>query len=310
MRTEFFACVVLAAVATAPAAKSQAPDDVLLSVEAELPRATLDDTTHRLGLHLEQGLRDVPGVAATLAITRAGHTRVILRFRLSQDRAAAVAAVERRIAALRSTMPLRTVGPRVAPPAARQPAAWLALFGDRFAAFDLNALYARHVAGRMPTVPGVAAIEAYGVRARVLRLRLDPARLAAYGLTADAVAAELRQRDLAPRSAAGGLLLLPDTATSPGPEAIADIVVKLVSGAAIRLRDFATLERGLSPAEADVRYDGRPAIVAALFARPGSDPADTTRTLRDGLAALKPSLPAGLETAILYTCARCALERR
>ena len=72
----------------------------------------------------------------------------------------------------------------------------LALLSNRLSQEALTELAEEDVAPELAAIPGVAAVNLFGDRERVLRVVVDPMRLARYGLSVDDVARVLRGTDL------------------------------------------------------------------------------------------------------------------
>ena len=71
----------------------------------------------------------------------------------------------------------------------------LSLLSDTLSAEDLTRLAENEIAAEIAAVPGVASVDVYGSRERVLRVIVDPLRLAGLGLSVDAVATALQRAD-------------------------------------------------------------------------------------------------------------------
>jgi multidrug efflux pump subunit AcrB len=132
------------------------------------------------------------------------------------------------------------------------------------------------LAPQLQSIPGVSGVESAGGQIRELEVVLDQQRLAAYGLTLDAVAARLAQENL--NIAAGHI-------TSPALDMLARTDGRFLSPAdlrqilipvpgserAIRLEDIAEVRDGYREQRVFVRLDGVPATQLSVFKQPDAN---------------------------------------
>jgi HAE1 family hydrophobic/amphiphilic exporter-1 len=170
-----------------------------------------------------------------------------------------------------------------------------------------------NIKDRLARLDGVGDIQVFGGRDYAMRIWLDPARIAARGLTPGEVVEALRRANV--QVAAGGLNQPPTGATSGeafqlniqalgrlrGVEEFSEIVVATGEGGApLRLRDVARVELGSQDYTVNA-YLGRDAAVAMpVFQRPGSNALATAAALRGALEDAKRSFPPGVEYRVVY----------
>src|SRR3546814_8608082 len=77
---------------------------------------------------------------------------------------------------------------------------YLAFSSDQHSPLEITDYADRYVKERLQTLPGVAEVRIFGERRYSMRIWLDPARLAAYGLTTQDVENALRQQTVEVRS--------------------------------------------------------------------------------------------------------------
>ena len=120
------------------------------------------------------------------------------------------------------------------------------------------------VAKELLSVPGIGSVERNGGVSREIRVILDPAKLAAYGLTASQINQQLRQVNL---NAAGGraeiagaeqsVRVLGNAATAYD---LSQTQVAIGNGRTIRLSDVATVRDLYAEQRSAAAVDGRPAL--------------------------------------------------
>ena len=158
---------------------------------------------------------------------------------------------------------------------------------------------------QLQRVPGTRNIETLGAPDHVVRVRLDPQRLAGYGLGFDDLRRALTMAN-ATRDAGGivdnnaEILLQAGTFLST-PEDIANLVVGLFNGAPVFLRDVAHISLGAAEPEryvsfgigaagetSGIRASGRfPAVTLAVSKKPGENAVTVTEAIEEMLQQLR-----------------------
>ncbi|MEX2643240.1 MAG: efflux RND transporter permease subunit [Acetobacterales bacterium] len=210
---------------------------------------------------LEGAVARVPGLAAIDSASEEDSGRVRAEFRPDIDLNTAANDVREAVAAVERQLPDNIDDVTVvkadddADPIIR-----LSLMSDRLSSEELTHLAENDIAPEIASVAGVAAVQLYGDRERVLRVIVEPLRLASYGLSVDDVAAVLRQaRFDVPagsfKSKNHMLIVRADATVWRPPD-----VERLALREGIRLGDVATAVYGPADPSAQVRLDGRQVI--------------------------------------------------
>ena len=169
-------------------------------------------------------------------------------------------------------------------------------------------LYVKDVLAR---VDGVGDINVFGARDYAMRVWLDPAKVAARGLTAGEVIAALRASNL--QVAAGAINQAP--AHSPGaftlnvktlgrlisPDQFENIVIRSeTDGSVIRLRDIARVELGAQDYTVNAYLNNQTATAIVIFQRPGSNALATAGNVKAAMERLSKDFPPGVSYSIVY----------
>lgn len=169
-------------------------------------------------------------------------------------------------------------------------------------------LYVKDVLARLD---GVGNVNVFGARDYAMRVWLDPAKVAARGLTAGDVVTALRNANL--QVAAGSINQPP--AASPGgfelsvqtlgrlttPEQFENIVVKAQSdGFVVRVRDIARVDLGSQDYTVNAYLNNKFATALVIFQRPGSNALATAAAVRAEMDRLAKDFPPGIVYQIVY----------
>ncbi|MEP6548176.1 MAG: efflux RND transporter permease subunit [Gammaproteobacteria bacterium] len=165
---------------------------------------------------------------------------------------------------------------------------------DRLSPVELRDVVQWTVKPQILAVPGVAQAQLFGGEVRERQIEVDPAKLAAAGLTLDDV------REAAKRATGligGGYFETPTQriviqAQAPGAtlESLAQAVVGTREGSPVRLGDVAALREGAEPRFGDALIAGKPGILIETSTQFGANTLEVTRALEQRLDAMVPAL--------------------
>ena len=173
---------------------------------------------------------------------------------------------------------------------------------------NYSSLYVKDVLGR---IDGVGNVLVFGARDYAMRIWLDPAKVAARGLTGSDVVQALRASNL---QVAAGAINQPPAASDAAytlsvktlgrlssPEEFENIVIRAEpTGQFIRVKDVARVELGAQDYTVNSLLDGKPAVAIVMFQRPGSNALATAATVRKTMEDLSANFPPGVAFKIIY----------
>ena len=167
-----------------------------------------------------------------------------------------------------------------------------------------------HIKNVLKRVPGVGSAEVYGPK-RSMRVWLDPARLTAQGLGADAVIAAVRSQNI--QATLGSVGAAPAegnaqtvyTLRAMGrlnePVDFREIVVRTeAQGGLVRLKDVGRVEFGQSSYLFSGNYNGADSVSIALAQKPGSNAINTMDAIQEELVKLREQFPDDLVCETSY----------
>jgi hydrophobe/amphiphile efflux-1 (HAE1) family protein len=157
---------------------------------------------------------------------------------------------------------------------------------------------------------GVGSITVFGARDYAMQVWLDPDKLQSLNLTAADVTQALQGQNV---QVASGMLNQPPVANQlafqiavrtlgrlTDPDQFANIIVKQVGDAVIRVRDIARVELTAQDFSTNSYLDQQPGVAIAVFQRPGSNALATGQLVRETMVQLAKDFPAGLGYGINY----------
>jgi len=241
---------------------------------------TVDAEVTRL---VEGAAARVPGVTLVHSVSREGGMRVHLEFRPDIDLKTAAADVREAVSRVQGSLPSAVEDLVVIKADAdATPVLRLAVSSDTLPIDELTRQIADQIVPALVAVPGVADVSTFGGRQRVLRVRVDTARLAALGLTVDDVVDAVRS---APADLAAGSLtsqsielLVRADASLLSPEQLRSLPIS-VPGAAVgtrapRLGDVADVHHDAADIRSLVRLEGRSVVMLGVLREAKSNTLD------------------------------------
>ena len=162
----------------------------------------------------------------------------------------------------------------------------------------------RVVQPKLQTIEGVQTAEILGKQEFALRAWLDPAKMAAHGVSATEVSSALSANDFV--SALGrtkGQMVTVNLTAATGlhsADEFRKLVIKSVNGAIVRLGDVANVTLGAENYDMSVRFDGKSAVFMSIKATPNANLLTVADGVRKVFPAIQKQLPQGLDGRIVY----------
>ncbi|HVT18746.1 MAG TPA: efflux RND transporter permease subunit [Thermoanaerobaculia bacterium] len=282
----------------------QFPRIVVIAHSGTLPARSMMLTVTR---HLEQAIREVPGIRRVRSKTFRGAAELSAQFEPSTNMDIALQQLQSRIAEARAGISgeLDLTVERLTPTSF--PVLSLILTG-RLPIADLRDYAFYVVRPALSRVPGVGRVEVQASDTREIEVVADPARLTATGLTVKELSAALAAANqLAPvgRYAAAGeqhLVLVSGLWSSV--RGIADTPVAVRKGTVIRVADVATVFPGAPDRTALATGNGQDAVLINVSQQINTDILTVKAGVEQALSGdISSSLPSGLRISKVYDLA-------
>ncbi len=280
-------------------------DEPVVTVETTYRGASAEIIESRVTQPLEDSLAGIEGINFMTSISRPETSQITITFRLSRDVEFAANDVRDRVARVRAMLPDDIDEPVVSKVEAdAEPIIYLAFSSDRFSAMEVTDFADRIVRDRLQNVDGVANVRIFGERRYSMRVWLDPARMAAYGIAPADVENALREQNVeipAGRieSPAREFTVVNETDLRTEDE-FAHIVLRDTGTALVRLGDVARIELGPEDERVRARYRGENAVALGVIKQSTANPLDVSRGVRAALPDVLNALPPGMTVEIAY----------
>jgi multidrug efflux pump len=252
---------------------------------------------------IEGAVAGVSGVRVITSQSRRGRSRTVIEFETGVLVDDAVNDVRDAVARVRGDLPDDVDEPTIAKSDTNaDPVMRLTLTSDRLSQLDLTDYADRFVVDRLATVDGVSQVDLFGERVQAIRVWLDRRALAARQLTVQDVEDALRRGNV--ELPAGELestnrlfTVRADTLLRSADE-FAGIVIRVVDGYPVRVRDVAKVELGAETESTTVRAEGRPAVGLSVLRQSQANTVAISDKVRAEVAAMQSGLPDGMSLEV------------
>jgi multidrug efflux pump len=290
---------------TLPVSALPEVDFPTIQVTTQLPGANPDTVATLITASLERQFGQIPGLTEMTSTSSEGTSQITLQFSLQRNIDSATqdvqAAINAAAGTLPSTLPYPPVYAKVNP--ADAPILTLALQSDAVTIDKVSDAADTLLQPKLSEIDGVGKVTVQGNMRPAVRVRVDPARLAVYGLSMEDVRSAVAAANVS--GAKGGFdgarqaVALGANDQLLSPDAYKDIVIAWRNGAAVHLSDIGTVVGGLENNRVAAWYQGRPAVVLDIQRQPGANIVETADAVKRALPNLQRAIPAAIQLHIV-----------
>jgi multidrug efflux pump subunit AcrB len=296
------------------------------------PGASAVDVENLVAVPMEQVLAEIQGVEHIYSMSRPGIAVLTVQFEVGEDRTDAIVRLYNAVYSNRDWRPPGTgiLDPLIKPMGIDDvPVVAITLWTEDAGrgAHEL-ARVAHAVEAEIKRVPGTRDVYTIGGPDNVVHVRLDPQRLAAYGLSLDNLRAAQQAGNVVAHagSIVTGNTEVPVTAGTflSDQDDVAELIVGVYDGKAVSLDDVAEVVAGPDQPERYVRFGtgvgaagiglppgvDAPAVTLAVAKKPGTNAVDIADQIIERVAQLEGIfIPAGVEATVTRNYGRTADDK-
>jgi len=291
----------LAAFPFLPVAPLPQVDFPTVLVTATLAGASAETMASSVATPLERQIGQIAGITQMTSFSALGATSITVQFDLNRNIDLAAQDVQAAITAASKTLPQTMTAPptykKLNP--ADAPILILSAQSDTLPITVVDEYADSFLAQQISQVPGVAQVSLGGEQRPAIRIQVDPAKLAARGLTLEEIRGALVN---ATTNAPKGSLTTARTSLAieandqiVEPKPFEDVVVAYRNGAPVRVRDVGRAVAAATDRFAAAYHNNAQAILLSIYKQPGANIIDTV----DQIKSLLPKLTANIPAAIL-----------
>nr|WP_304363607.1 efflux RND transporter permease subunit [Jiella sp. LLJ827] len=274
-------------------------DRPVITVSVDFEGASPETVDRQITSQIESAVARVSGIESMSSQSEFGDSRVTIEFSESTDLNVAASDVRDAVGRIARALPDDADEPRIVKADSDAQAIMrLAVTARDMKIEDLTTLVEDRIADQLAAVDGVADLQVYGERERLIYVDIDPDKLATRGLTLGAVAGALE--NAAMDVPAGSLaspsqeLIVRADANVSSPEEFEAIFLDDRT----RLGDVASVRFGPDEAGSQLRRNGEIGIGLGVVRQAGSSTLDISDGVRREVEALNRTLPEGVTVQV------------
>ncbi len=258
---------------------------------------------------IEDAVTSIDGVDFIESNSRRGSSSVNITFKPNKNLEEAANDVRDRVARAKRSLPDEVDEPVIQKSDAdADPVVILALSSDQYSAIELTQMVETIVQPQIELIDGVANVTIWGGREPVMRIWIDPQRLAVLDVTVNDVENALRAQNVeipagTIKSSTQEFSIVARTDLNQVEE-FKNIIIKVADNAAeenrpiVRLSDVAVVELGGVEETSRPRLNGEPGVGIAVIKQSVANPLTLSAEVQRVLPSLQETLPEGVNIAI------------
>ncbi len=287
----------IAAYPLLPVAPLPRVDFPTISVTGQLPGASPETMASTVAQPLERQFSQISGVSQMTSVSVLGSTQVTVQFDLDRNIDAAAGDVQAAINAAGGQLPKNLPNPptyrKVNP--ADSPILILSVQSDTLPLITVDDYADNILSQQISQIAGVSQVSIGGEQKRAVRVQVDPARLAAMGMTLEDVRGTLVNATV--NSAKGSVdgprqsFAVYDNDQLTKASDYNNVIIAYRNGAPVRVKDIGNAIDGPENARLAGWQNGNRGIQLLIFKQPGANVLDTVARIRAELPRLRAAIP-------------------
>ncbi|MDR2416904.1 MAG: efflux RND transporter permease subunit [Holosporales bacterium] len=277
----------------------------VISVETSYPGANPEVVETQVTKLLEGSFATIQGVELITSHSSNEQSTISLTFREDRSVDAAAGDVRDRLARTQDQLPhdIPASIVRKADADARS-IITIVITSDHHSTDAVRDYVDRYIKAKFEVLNGVARIDVFGGSERAMHIRLDPHKMAAYGLTPLEVREAIHQQNL---QRPGGRIVSQDReymlmtiGEFTTPEEFNELIVANTNGKSIRLMDVGRAEFSPKEVRDGMWVNGRDGVGLSLVKQATANPLDVGRLVKKLIPEIEKSLPAGMKLVLAW----------
>ena len=274
-------------------------DPPIVTVTTNFAGANSDVIETQITEVLEQNINGIDGIRTLSSQSREGQSRITVEFELSRNLEDATNDVRDRVSRSVKQLPADVDNPTVEKADAdATPIIFLTVYSDKRDILSVNDFATNVIKERMQTIPGVSSVTLFGEKRLAVKLRLDPDRMAAYGVTPVDIQNVIKKENIElPSGKIEGYNTELSIRTQGRISSLSefnDLIIKELNGNIVRFSDVGYAEYAAENERTLLKRNGVPGIGIAVLPQAGANVIDISNEFRKRLEELKKDSPPDL----------------
>jgi hydrophobe/amphiphile efflux-1 (HAE1) family protein len=279
-------------------------DPTVVSVRTSYPGANSDIIESQITEPLEKSINGIDGIRNISSSSNQGSSNITIEFNLDKNIEEAANDVRDKVSQAARSLPKDIDGNPVVSKADANsdPIITMTIQSDKRNQLELSDYAENVIAERIQTIPGVSGVQIQGQKKYAMRIRIDPTKLAAYGLTSQDIVTALDNENVELPSGkitgASTELTVKTLGKLTNETQFNNLILKNDVNNVIKLKDVGYAELGPENEETILRESGRPMVAVALIPLPGANYMDISKEFDKRFIQLKKDIPKDMKLNI------------
>ena len=275
----------------------------VISVRTDLRGANAAVVESQVTEPIEESVNAIDGIRSITSTSNQGRSTVRVEFDLGADLDAAAADVRDRVSRARGQIPDEAEEPVISKSNADgDPVIFLNLSSEQHSLLELSEVADNFFAERLQTIDGVASVDIWGDKRYAMRMWMDPAALAAYGLTPGDVRRAVNEQNI---ELPGGIIEGDQVELTIRPmtrlatvEEFENVILKNDGTSLVRFSDVGRVELAAQNQRTVLKRDGVAMVGVVLRPLADANAIEIVDEFYDRLDEIRPDIPDGIELGI------------
>jgi multidrug efflux pump len=282
-----------------------AVDPPIITVTTTYAGANADVIESQITEPLEESINGIAGIRSLTSVSREQRSQITIEFDLSIDLETAANDVRDRVSRSLRSLPIDADPPVIAKSDAdANPIVLLTVESSSRDQLGVSDIASNTIKERLQSINGVSQINIWGEKKYSMRLWLDPAKLAAYGLTPADIRDAIKKENVElPSGKVEGNateLTVRTMGRLADPEAFNNMIIKSVDGRTVRLIDVGRAELGAENLTSLMKRNGVPMVGIVVLPQPGANYVAIADEVFKRLEIIKKDLPPDIKVGLGY----------
>ena len=271
-------------------------DNPIISVSCTYAGANADVIENQITEPLEQNINGIPGIRSLSSVSQQGSARITVEFELSVDMETAANDVRDKVSRAQRYLPRDCDPPTVSKADAdAMPILMVALQSDKRSLLELSEIADLTVKEQLQTIPDVSGVNIWGEKRYAMRLWLDPAKMAGYGITPMDVknAIDAENVELPSGSIEGNTIELSirTLGLMHTTEQFNNLILKEDENRIVRFSDIGRAELAPEDIKSYMKMNGVPMIGVVVVPQPGANHIEIADAVYERMEKMQKDLP-------------------
>jgi len=278
-------------------------DPPIINVRTTYVGANADVIEAQITEPLEEAINGIAGIKSLTSSSNDGTSNITVEFDVGADLEAAANDVRDKVSGAQRNLP-----PDAEPPVVSkadsdsQPIVFLNVQSSERSLLEISDIANNIFKERLQTIPGVSTVQIWGEKEYAIRLRMDPLRMASYGITPLDVLNKVQSENVElPSGRIEGSAIELSVRTKSrlsSPQEFNELIIKEDQNNTVRFQDIGKAEMAALNERTVLKRDGVPMVGVVLVPLPGSNNIEIVDEFYKRLELIKKDIPADVKLDI------------